>query len=60
LTASAKKIKPRRPIPLGLKRVRKAIPPPGKIFKRKNKNSRERAKVELGRELKESFSRNSS
>jgi hypothetical protein len=50
----------RRRIPLGLKRVRKAIPPPAKIFKSKNKKSRKRAKEELRRELEESLSRNSS
>jgi hypothetical protein len=46
----------RRRIPLGLKRVRKAMPPPAKIFKRKNKKSRKRAKEELRQELEEAFS----
>jgi hypothetical protein len=40
-------------IPLGLARVRKEIPPPGKIFKSKKSEARKRAKEQLRREIKE-------
>jgi hypothetical protein len=44
-------------IPPGLARVRKEIPPPGKIFKDKSKKSRKRSREELREELKESLPR---
>jgi len=40
-------------IPVGLARVRKEIPPPGKIFKSKKNEARKRAKEKLRRELQE-------
>jgi hypothetical protein len=53
LSAVAKK--KTRGIPPGLARVRKELPPPGKIFKSKKKDNRKQSKVELRRELQESF-----
>jgi hypothetical protein len=53
LTAVSKK-KTRR-IPPGLARVRKELPPPGKIFASKKKDIRKRSKEELRRELQESL-----
>jgi hypothetical protein len=47
-------------IPLGLALVRKEIPPPGKIFKSKKSDQRQRRKVELREELKENPPRKSS
>jgi hypothetical protein len=47
-------------IPPGLARVRKEIPPPGKIFKSKKSDQRQRRKVELRQELKEHPPRKSS
>jgi len=47
------KMKTRR-IPQGLARVRKELPPPGKIFKSKKKDNRKQSKEELRRELRES------
>jgi hypothetical protein len=47
LKASLKKI------PVGLARVRKEIPPPGKIFKSKKTEARQLVKERLRRELKE-------
>jgi len=43
----------KRKIPLGLKRVRKELPPPGKVFQSKRSAPRQRAKEQLRRELKE-------
>jgi hypothetical protein len=40
-------------IPIGLARVRKEIPPPGKIFKSKKTEGRKRAKEKLRREIQE-------
>jgi hypothetical protein len=40
-------------IPLGLARVRKEVPPPGKIFKSKKNEARKRAKEQLRREIRE-------
>ncbi len=54
MTASSKKIPP------GLARVRKEIPPPGKIFKSKKNDSRKRAKEKLRQDLKETPPRRSS
>lgn len=51
LTAVSKK-KNRR-IPPGLARVRKELPPPGKIFKSKKKDNRKQSKADLRRELQE-------
>ncbi len=48
LTAAPKRIPP------GLARVRKEIPPPGKVFKSKRNDTRKRAKEKLQQELKES------
>ena len=42
-------------MPPGLARVRKELPPPGKIFKSKKKDNRNRSKEKLRRELRESF-----
>jgi hypothetical protein len=39
----------------GLARVRKELPPPGKIFKSKKKNNRQQSKEKLRRELLESL-----
>jgi len=47
------KMKTRR-IPQGLARVRKELPPPGKIFRSKKKDNRKQSKEELRRELRES------
>lgn len=58
MTGASKKLKQR--IPPGLARVRKEIPPPGKIFKSKKREQRKRAKEELRQELKESLPRKSS
>jgi len=46
-------------IPIGLARVRKELPPPGKVFKSKARDSRKRAKEKLQRELDETLSRHS-
>jgi hypothetical protein len=43
----------RKRIPQGLARVRKAVPPPGKIFKSKKGDTRQRSKEDLREELKE-------
>ena len=40
-------------IPIGLAKVRKEVPPPGKILRSKKDLLRKRAKAELSRELKE-------
>jgi len=53
LSALSKKIPP------GLARVRKELPPPGKVFREKKQDSRKRSKEKLRRELKISFSRQS-
>jgi len=50
LILSAKKI------PVGLARVRKELPPPGKVLKSKKDALRKRAKAELRRALKASIS----
>jgi hypothetical protein len=50
LTASSN----RKRVPPGLAKVRKELPPPGKIFKSKKKESRKRAKEKLHQELKKS------
>jgi hypothetical protein len=47
-------------MPPGLARVRKELPPPGKVFKDKKKESRKRAREEVLRKLKESRSHKSS
>jgi len=47
LSPAAKKI------PIGLARVRKELPPPGKVFKSKKSERRKRAKEALREELKE-------
>jgi hypothetical protein len=57
LTASPKHRSKR--ISPGLARVRKELPPPGKIIKSKKNDSRKRAKEKLQKELKESLSRKS-
>jgi hypothetical protein len=44
-------------IPPGLARVRKELPPPGKIFKSKKDESRKRAREKLQKELKEALGR---
>jgi hypothetical protein len=49
LIATAKK----KRIPPGLAKVRKEMPPPGKIFKSKKNESRKRVRERLHRELKE-------
>jgi len=43
-------------IPQGLARVRKELPPPGRIFKSKKTDRRKLAKEKLRRELKEVLS----
>ena len=43
----------RKRIPQGLARVRKAVPPPGKVFKNKKRDTRQRAKEDLRRRLEE-------
>ena len=50
MNPSAKKI------PAGLARVRKELPPPGKVLKSKKDLLRKRAKAELRRALKASVS----
>jgi len=47
-------------IPIGLAKVRKELPPPGKILKSKKDLLRKRAKAELRRQLKASLSNNRS
>jgi hypothetical protein len=42
-------------MPPGLARVRKELPPPGKIFKSKKKDKRKHSNEELRRELLESL-----
>jgi hypothetical protein len=42
-------------IPVGLARVRKALPPPGRIIKSKKIQTRKRAKADLREKLKESL-----
>jgi hypothetical protein len=42
-------------MPPGLARVRKELPPPGKIFKSKKKDNRQQSKEILRRELRESL-----
>jgi hypothetical protein len=44
---------PSKRIPPGLARVRKELPPPGKIIESKKTEQRQRAKERLLRELKE-------
>jgi len=46
---------PSKKISIGLARVRKEIPPPGKIFVSKKHEARKLAKEQLRRELKESL-----
>ena len=53
LKFQAKRIAP------GLARVRKAVPPPAKIFKSKKRDTRRRSKEELREELKECLPRKS-
>jgi hypothetical protein len=53
-SSSSRRISP------GLARVRKELPPPGKIFKDKKKESRKRAREKILKELKESRSLRSS
>ena len=43
---------PRKKIPIGLARVRKELPPPGRIIESKKAKRRKRAKDELREELK--------
>jgi len=43
---------PRKKIPLGLARVRKQLPPPGRIIESKKTKQRKRAKDELREALK--------
>lgn len=43
----------RKRIPQGLARVRKAVPPPGKVFKNKKRDTRQRTKEDLRRRLEE-------
>ncbi|MGZ8490029.1 MAG: hypothetical protein ACXWW4_15985 [Candidatus Binatia bacterium] len=42
-------------LPIGLAKVRKELPPPGKILRSKKDVLRKRAKAELSRELKASL-----
>jgi hypothetical protein len=58
LTAASKQTQRKR-LPLGLARVRKELPPPGKIFKSKKSERRKQAKEKLRQELKESVARKS-
>jgi len=44
---------PSKKIPVGLARVRKGIPPPGKIFKSKKNETRKLARERLRRDLQE-------
>ncbi|MGH7887969.1 MAG: hypothetical protein ACREPG_08900 [Candidatus Binatia bacterium] len=48
---------PSKKIPIGLARVRKELPPPGKIFKSKKKDRRKHAKDELRQEMKQAITR---
>ncbi len=50
-TSSAKKTKSK--VPLAIKRVRKEIPPPGRVSADRKKYSRKKAKEELERALEE-------
>ena len=50
MTSAAKKI------PIGLAKVRKELPPPGKILQNKKDVLRKRSKAELRRALKEQLS----
>jgi len=59
LTAALDKRQAKR-VPIGLARVRKELPPPGKIFKSKKSESRQRAREKLRQEVKESVARKSS
>ena len=43
----------RKRIPQGLARVRKAVPPPGKVFENKKRDTRQRAKEDLRQRLEE-------
>ncbi len=52
-TFSAKKSKSK--VPLAIKRVRKQIPPPGRVSADKKKYSRKKAKEELDRALEENL-----
>ena len=47
-------------IPIGLAKVRKELPPPGKILQNKKDVLRKRAKAELRRALKEQLSNSES
>jgi len=51
LTAASNNSQSKR-VPIGLARVRKEIPPPGKIFKSKKTESRKRIREKLQREGK--------
>jgi len=51
---------PSKKIPVGLARVRKEIPPPGKIFKSKKNEARKLARERLRRELQETLTSKSS
>jgi hypothetical protein len=53
LIATPKKKRTR--MPRGLARVRKELPPPGKIFKSKKKDNRQQSKEKLRRQLRESL-----
>jgi hypothetical protein len=44
---------PSKKIPIGLARVRKAMPPPSKVFKSKKSEARQQVKERLRREIKE-------
>jgi hypothetical protein len=59
LNASLKKSQSKR-IPIGLAQVRKELPPPGKVFKSKKTDSRQRSKEDLRQKLKADLSRESS
>jgi len=58
LKAASKKVLGKK-IPPGLARIRKEIPPPGKVFKSKKSDQRKRSKKELRQELKETPPRKS-
>ena len=47
-------------IPIGLAKVRKELPPPGKILRSKKDVLRKRAKSELRRELKQQLNNGNS
>lgn len=51
MTSSVKK--PKKKIPLPLKRVRKEMPPAGQVFEDKKKYDRRKAKEELKRLLRQ-------